>query len=162
MATSDKKKKVINRQSVHVVYFSCGNCGEECEHIHFCSDCGKPMRVINVVEKFGEEAEELIKKLENSANGSSDDFITPTSEESPNIIVLGEDEHIDSTQEDGSVSDDDSAVLVDIFPDDDDDSTPKDDRSGDLDEMEEIVAALDQVDDDGDLPSFEGDDIPEL
>ena len=37
MAKPEETKKVIpQRQSVHVVFFSCENCGEEVEYIQFC------------------------------------------------------------------------------------------------------------------------------
>lgn len=163
------KKVVVPRQSVHVVFFSCPDCGEETEHIHICEDCGKPMRVINVVEKFGEEAEEFLEKLEKNSNGNSNgkkNITVNSSEESddeqPNVIMLAQDE--DTLNDGALIVDDDIDSLGEIYPEDDDEektasSTPE--GFGDLDD---IVAELDKEEDD-DFPLADdlGDDgLPEL
>ena len=119
MTKEEETKKVVpQRQSVHVVFFSCPNCGEEVEYIQFCPDCGKPMRVIDVVEKFGDEAEEFIKKVEDRlaqekvANGKEeDDLIDIIDQPESTTIILDEQEN-DSNEID---------TLEDIFPDDDSD-----------------------------------------
>lgn len=134
----ESKKIVVPRQSVHVVFFSCPDCGEETEHIQMCPDCGKTMRVIDVVEKFGEEADEFLKKVkEKVENGTlkKDDFIASNSDESPNIIVLGDDDDVN-----------DDATLDDIFPDDEESSASS--APEDLTDLEDIVAELDKEEDD--------------
>ena len=65
MANPAKKKKdelIPQRKSVHVVFFSCAECGEEVDEIKICPECGKPMKVIDVVEKFGEDADRYLEK----------------------------------------------------------------------------------------------------
>lgn len=158
----ETKKIVPQRNSVHVVFFSCENCGEEIEHIQFCPDCGKPMRVIDVVEKFGDDAEEFIKKVEERlANGSSSESknnnIDVDQEEESNVIVLGEDEHFVTDTE---VEDVDS--LDEIFPDDSDSDTKITQHDEDLSDLDDIVAELDKEDDDFSMDDFGDEGLPEL
>jgi len=158
MTKEEEIKKVVpQRQSVHVVFFSCPNCGEEVEYIQFCPDCGKPMRVIDVVEKFGDEAEEFIKKVEDRlaqekvANGKEeDDLIDIIDQPESSTIILDEQEH-DSSEID---------TLEDIFPDDDSDIDTKIEA---VDDLDDIVAELDKEDDD-DFPidDFGDGGLPEL
>jgi predicted RNA-binding Zn-ribbon protein involved in translation (DUF1610 family) len=68
-----KDQLITPRKSVHVVYFSCPHCGEEIEDIKLCRECGEPMRVINVVEKFGEEAEKRLEELKKKYSRDSED-----------------------------------------------------------------------------------------
>ncbi|HNW23488.1 MAG TPA: hypothetical protein PKH06_01875 [Candidatus Dojkabacteria bacterium] len=164
MTKKEETKKVVpQRKSVHVVFFSCENCGEEVEYIQFCPDCGKPMRVIDVVEKFGEDAEGFIKKVEDRlSNGSSKENnnieVEEEEEEVSNVIVLGEDEHIEEIPE---VEEVDS--LGEIFPDDDSDSDVKPISSDDdLSDLDDIVAELDKEDDDFSMDDFGDDGLPEL
>lgn len=164
MPNKDTKKVIVPRQSVHVVFFSCPNCGEEAEHIHTCSDCGSSMRVIDVVEKFGEEAEEFRKKIkEKAANGTlkEEDLDTEKDEETPNIIVLGDADHI---EDDGAIEDDDTAQLGDIFP--DDEENPTSSAPEGLTDLDDIVAELDKEEDDdfslGSLDDLGEDGLPEL
>jgi hypothetical protein len=162
MAKQEETKKVIpQRQSVHVVFFSCQNCGEEVEYIQFCPDCGKPMRVIDVVEKFGEEAEGFIKKVEDrlAQNPVAEKEYTDIVEEpESNVIILGEDDHLN----DGAVVDDVDS-LDEIFPDDDSDAEKTVAKSEeDLSDLDDIVAELDKEDDDFSMDDFGDDGLPEL
>lgn len=164
MATNNKNKKVVtNTSSVHVVFFSCGNCGEETEHIQFCPDCGKPMRVIDVVEKFGDQADFFINRVQDRVEKgvvSPDEYIPADEEDTPNIIIMSDDDRKETTLDDGAVTDDDDAVLVDIFPDDDEEI--KVDPAKDLTDLDDLVEALDEEEDDMDIPGFGDDGIPEL
>lgn len=158
----ETKKIVPQRQSVHVVFFSCQNCGEEVEHIQFCPDCGKPMRVIDVVEKFGEDAEEFIKKVEDRlSNGNvvnEKDYSDIVEDTESNVIILGEEDHVDDA---GVVEDVDS--LDEIFPDDDADLESKAIKSDDdLSDLDDIVAELDKDDDDFSMDDFGDEGLPEL
>lgn len=161
MTKQDKEKKVIpQRQSVHVVFFSCSNCGEEQDYIQFCPDCGKPMRVINVVEKFGNEAEEYIKKIEDrlagGVHGKQEEATKVIQEEESNIIILDEEEPVDEI----IVEEVDS--LGDIFPDDSDEK-PSEVNSNDFSDLDDIVAELDkEEDDDLGIDDFGDDGLPEL
>lgn len=166
MTKQEETKKVVpQRKSVHVVFFSCENCGEEVEYIQFCPDCGKPMRVIDVVEKFGEDAEEFIKKVEDRlAKGNStehkeeDTQMEEEEEEESNVIVLGEDEHLEDTSTTEEVD-----ALDDIFPDDEADLDAKPSKSDDdLSDLDDIVAELDKEDDDFSMDDFGDDGLPEL
>ena len=164
MAKQEETKKVVpQRQSVHVVFFSCQNCGEEVEYIQFCPDCGKPMRVIDVVEKFGDEAEELIKKIEDRlAKGTphteEKEFIEIVDDIQPEVITLDEQEEIGDIQVAEGVD-----SLDDIFPDDDSDVDGKVVKSDDdLSDLDDIVAELDKEDDDFSMDDFGDDGLPEL
>ena len=164
MTKEEETKKVVpQRQSVHVVFFSCSNCGEEVEYIQFCPDCGKPMRVIDVVEKFGSEAEEMIKKIEDrlakdTSNTQEKEFTEIVDEIEPEIVTLD-----DSVQEEDVVVAEGIDTLDDIFPDDDadiDSKAIKPDAS--LSDLDDIVAELDKEDDDFSLDDFGDDGLPEL
>ncbi len=140
------KKVVTQRQSVHVVFFSCPDCGEETEHIQLCPDCSKPMRVIDVVEKFGDEADVFLKKIkERIENGAlkKDDLVSVDEDEQPNVIVLSDEDSLD----DGAVVDDGVDTLGDIFPDDDDEKVSSSAQEG-LTDLDDIVAELDKEEDD--------------
>lgn len=163
MSNHENTKKVVTqRQSVHVVFFSCPDCGEETEHIQLCPDCSKPMRVIDVVEKFGDDADAFLKKVqEKIENGTlkKDDLIAVDEEEQPNVIVLADDDSLD----DGAVVDDGVDTLGDIFPDDDDEKVTSSAPEG-LTDLDDIVAELDKEEDD-DFPLVDdlGDEgLPEL
>ena len=166
MSKNEKIKKVVTqRQSVHVVFFSCPDCGEETEHIEICPDCSKPMRVIDVVEKFGDDADDFLKKIkEKIGNGTlkKDDYVSvDDDDESPNIIVLTQDDSLN----DGAIVDDDVDSLGDIFPDDEnDDEKPASSAQEGLTDLDDIVAELDKEEDD-DFPLVDdlGDEgLPEL
>jgi len=163
MAKPEETKKVIpQRQSVHVVFFSCENCGEEVEYIQFCPDCGKPMRVIDVVEKFGEEAEELIKKIEDRLAKSTPqteekEFTQIVDEIEPEVITLDDTVPTEEVVEDGVDS------LDDIFPDDDSDIEGQGVKTDEeLSDLDDIVAELDKEDDDFSMDDFGDDGLPEL
>lgn len=164
MSNHENTKKVVTqRQSVHVVFFSCPDCGEETEHIQLCPDCSKPMRVIDVVEKFGDDADAFLKKVqEKIENGTlkKDDLIAVDEEEQPNVIVLADDDSLD----DGAVVDDGVDTLGDIFPDDEDDEKVTSSAPEGLTDLDDIVAELDKEEDD-DFPLVDdlGDEgLPEL
>ena len=164
MSNHENTKKVVTqRQSVHVVFFSCPDCGEETEHIQLCPDCSKPMRVIDVVEKFGDEADAFLMKVqERIENGTlkKDDLISIDEDEQPNVIVLANDDSLD----DGAVVDDGVDTLGDIFPDDEDDEKVTSSAPEGLTDLDDIVAELDKEEDD-DFPLVDdlGDEgLPEL
>lgn len=152
-------KLVTSVKSVHVVYLSCPNCGEEEEHVVFCSNCSQPMKVINVVEKFGEEAEEFMKKLNLKKKLESDevDSMDDDIDETPNVIILSDDEHIDA---DGSIEDGGEVDLGVIFPSDNEEESPAGTPDPDLTE------ALEQLDEEDEgLPEdldFGDDGLPAL
>jgi predicted RNA-binding Zn-ribbon protein involved in translation (DUF1610 family) len=148
MLNNENTKKVVTqRQSVHVVFFSCPDCGEETEHIQLCPDCSKPMRVIDVVEKFGDEADVFLKKVkERIENGTlkKEDLVSVDEDEHPNVIVLSDEDSLD----DGAVIDDGVDTLGDIFPDDEDDEKVSSSAQEGLTDLDDIVAELDKEEDD--------------
>ena len=62
-ATSKTTKKVAK---VQLVLYACTHCDNEIEEVKICPLCKNPMRVIEVKEIFGEEAEKLLEEV--SAN----------------------------------------------------------------------------------------------
>lgn len=171
MADTKKNKKeelITPRKSVHVVFFSCPHCGDEIDDIKLCPDCGEPMKVIDVVEKFGEDAERFLKRVEKRVeNGKQtteeeEEDYEGIEKEEPNIILMGGDEII----EDGGIDptkEDDGSLDV-IFP--DDDESPA--KVADVEVDDDLTKALEQLDseDDDNVSSedfgFEDGDIPEL
>ena len=115
------------------------------------------MRVIDVVEKFGDEAEQFIKKVEDRlaqekiANGKEeDDLIDIIDQPESTTIILDEQEN-DSNEID---------TLEDIFPDDDSDIDVKIEA---VDDLDDIVAELDkEEDDDFPIDDFGDGGLPEL
>ena len=163
MTKEEETKRVIpQRQSVHVVFFSCPNCGEEVEYIQFCPDCGKPMRVIDVVEKFGEEAEQFIKKVEdrlaqegNLKIKEDDAELTDIVDQAEsNTIILADDEHVSEADFTQGID-----SLDDIFPEEDSDVDVKVPA---VDDLDDIVAELDKEEDDFSMEDFGDDGLPEL
>ncbi len=56
-------KVVMSLLSVHVVHYTCTNCGEEHEEVKLCTECKAPMKVIQVVELFGDDAAKYLDQL---------------------------------------------------------------------------------------------------
>lgn len=139
--------------SVHVVHYSCSNCGEETEEVRMCKECSAPTRVIQVAELYGEEANEYLEKLkegqksrekESKVSGLQfDDSISGFQTEEEEV------EEIDGTDE---------VELGEIFPEEEDDEkNPGKKYVSDLgDDFEAALDILDQEDDDL------GDDIEDL
>lgn len=58
-----KNKKTKQVLTLQIVKYCCTKCGEEIEKVQICNNCGFPMRVVEVVEKYGDEAEEYLNDL---------------------------------------------------------------------------------------------------
>jgi uncharacterized protein (UPF0212 family) len=171
MANSKKNKKdelISTRKSVHVVFLSCPHCGTERDHIEMCAECGEPMRVIDVVEKFGEDAERFLKRVEKRKVGKKieeddDDGYISIDKEEPNIILMGNEEAL---SEDNGIdpSGDDDASLGVIFPDD----TEGERKETEIEADDDLTKALEQLDseEDDDLTAedfgFDDGEIPTL
>ncbi|MBP5204196.1 hypothetical protein J6Z48_00960 [bacterium] len=170
MDEDNKKKKIPRRKSVHVVFYSCPHCSHEMDDIKFCPVCDEPMRVIDVVDKFGEDAEKFIARAQKrlsqkkpviSDYADDDDYVGVDKEE-PNIILMGDEkDNLDDGGIDPSI-DDDGGLDV-IFPDD----TPYTPAES-MDTDDDLSKALEQLDteEDEDITAedfgFEDGDIPEL
>lgn len=166
MGTSKKTKKdelIPTRRSVHVVYLSCPHCSHEMDTIELCPVCGEPMKVIDIVEKFGEDAERFLKRVEKrngSAKAVTTDEELEIEKEEPNIILMGADDSLD----DGGIDplSDDGSLDV-IFP-DDDSSESRADVSLD-DDLAKALDLLDSEDEENVTAEdfgFEDGEIPEL
>ncbi len=164
---AEKKEELVTaRKSVHVIYLSCPHCGTEKDHIEMCTECGEPMRVIDVVEKFGEDAERFLKRVEkrkeNGTVSEEDDDYVDIENEEPNIILMGGDEEINDDGIDPTTDDDGSLDV--IYPDEDEASR----KEIVVDADDDLTKALDQLDseDDDDMSAqdfgFEDGEIPEL
>lgn len=170
MADSKKENKkeelITPRKSVHVIFLSCPHCGTERDHIEMCEECGEPMRVIDVVEKFGEYAERFLKRMEKRKTEKkvdADDDDISIDDEEPNIILMGNEEALNGDNGIDPNADDDVSLGV-IFPDDDDDERKETVVEAD----DDLTKALEQLDseEDDDLTAedfgFEDGEIPTL
>lgn len=160
-----KDQLVPTRKSVHVVFFSCAHCGSEVEDIMMCPDCGEPMRVIDVVEKFGEDAEKFLIKLKKKTSTQNEeeeeeDYVSIDKEE-PNIILMGgHDVNVDDGGIDPTVVEDDGGLDI-IFPDSDDgEESPVKVEALDNGELAQALEQLDSEEEDVTADDFG--EIPEL
>ena len=162
-AKKKDEKVVTNLTSIHVVYFSCPDCGDEVGDVKLCNSCGKPMRVINVVEKFGEEAERFLAKVEKAVKEEiANDKDAPLDDE-PNIILMGDD---DALENDGGIdpTDDDDGELSVIFggSDDEENTEPKTAKAQ-AEDLSDVLEILDTEEEDlNPSEDFGFDDMPEL
>lgn len=171
----DKKKitrdqLVTSRKSVHVVFFSCAHCGDEVEDVKLCPGCGEPMRVIDVVEKFGEDAEKFLAQVKknipsNSSDEEEEEEYVSIDKEQPNIILMGGDSaNLDDGGIDPTAADDNEGLDI-IFPDDSDgDEAPAKVEALDDGELTKALEQLDEEDDttSDDFDAFGGGEVPEL
>ncbi len=172
MGTSKKAKKeelIPTRRSVHVVYLSCPHCSHEIDDITLCPVCNEAMKVIDVVEKFGDDAERFLKRLEKRKGKNGEVPVTTDDEleideEEPNIILMGADDSLDDGGIDPTADTDDGSLDV-IFPDDTDDDTS---HTGDVSLDEDLAKALEQLDSEEEENvtaedfGFDDGEIPEL
>ncbi|MCD4811899.1 hypothetical protein K8R14_04900 [bacterium] len=156
---SDKKGVVTQRVNVHVIFYSCPDCGHEKEHVEFCGKCGKEMRVIDVVEKFGSEAQELIEQLKESIVNSQ---IEKNEEEEPNIIIISEDDNnvVNGADDDAdTITPEEVTELEDIF------ENTETDAPASSENIADISGLLDKEDDEEntfDDLGLDPDDLPTL
>ncbi|MBD3329586.1 hypothetical protein GF357_03775 [Candidatus Dojkabacteria bacterium] len=172
MAGSDKskgkktEKKVVKPVlTLQIVHYCCTKCAEEIEEIRLCSSCGSTMRVVEVVEKYGNEAEEYLKRYKKE-NGHEDEIIIKDA--SGAEIDETENEDLDEmdVNSEFEMKNDELGLLSKGVFNPSDDKKPSSKRSGDtslseiLDESEgsdDLEDLLDDMDD-GDGPI----DFPEL
>lgn len=158
-----KEKLVTPRKSVHVVFFSCPDCGEEESYVQKCSGCNTPMRVIDVVEKFGEEAEKFLEKVEQVVKKEIKE--KSLGEDEPNIILMGGTEKAveDGGVDAGATTDDDGLDIIFPGAEDNDEDAVGTKLSAD-DELTSALEMLDSEEEDVSASDFgfDGDEIPEL
>lgn len=167
--TNNKEQVVKQMITVQIVHYHCANCGDEIEEVKLCTSCKAPMRVIQVTEKYGAEAEKFLEELKKQPNAvlktdsGLDDNVSKSGVEN---AFADEDElkHIDEidtgyTPIEAKSEDEMMAELIGddgIFAGGDDEApVPK---SKDL---EDILEGLDSDDNSGIDPSadFGGDDL---
>ncbi len=171
MAVTKKKKDELipTRRSVHVIFLSCPHCGNEIDDIRLCPECNEPMKVIDIVEKFGDDAERFLerakkrleKSKENYSQEEEEEEFDSIDKEEPNIILMGDENLEDDGGIDATVQVDDGSLDV-IFPDDDESSKPVipagDDLTKALEQLdteeEENITAEDFGFDDGEIPEL--------
>ncbi|MCK9415374.1 MAG: hypothetical protein PHG60_02215 [Candidatus Dojkabacteria bacterium] len=151
-------KTVTSKLSVHVIFYSCPDCGHEIEHVEFCDKCGKEMRVIDVVEKFGSEAQEIIEQIKSLKAHTSE---YQEEEESPNIIIISEeDEEGVNDDDDNTITEEEVLELDDIFADNDETSALRDNSV----DISDLTMKLDESDEENTFEDMDidPDDLPEL
>lgn len=134
--------------SVHIVHYSCSNCGEEKEEVKMCSECNAPTRVIQVAELYGEEANDYLDSLKEQSKEKPQE---------PKVSGVEFDDSVSGAEvEDDKIEDTDDVELGEIFPEEEDENKEKA-YVGDLgDDFEAALDVLDQEDEDF------GDDIEDL
>lgn len=142
--------------SVHVVHYSCSNCGEETQEVKMCNECSAPMRVIQVAELYGDEANEYLENLKQEETKESKDKSVGGVQFDDSVSGV-EQEELDS--ESVEPEEEDDVELAEIFPEEEDDNSRRT-YVGDLgDDFETALEELDKEDDDlGD----DVEDLPEL
>jgi len=139
--------------SIHVVHYSCSNCGEEVDEVKMCGDCNAPMRVIQVAELYGDEANDYLDSLKEGEKSKSSESKVGVVQFDESVSGVSSDE---SEIEGESISDTDDVELGEIFPEEDEDSEKRT-YVGDLgNDFEAALDALDQEEEDL------GDDIEDL
>jgi hypothetical protein len=143
--------------SLHIIHYSCPNCGEEVEEVKMCKGCNAPMRVIKTVELYGDEANEYLDNLQETNKKETVEKKTRSVEFDDSVIGSESDELAINEDEESS-----SLELGEIFPEqeDDDENSERKYVVGDLGaDFEEALGFLDQEDDE---ISDDMKDLPEL
>ncbi len=141
-----KTKQVLTLQ---IVKYCCTKCGDEIEKVQICHSCGFPMRVVEVVEKYGDEAEEYLQELIKKTKKKREVVLQNVDEDfvEDNGRKVSEMENID---EELDISEDELALL---------DSSVFDDN-GEVKENKEVLdKGLADILDDFDSEDDEFDDV---
>lgn len=159
-AKSKEQKTTKQINSIHIVVFACPNCGEEFEELRLCKECKSPMKVVQVVEKYGSEADQYLEQLKR--NGVWDEqSVRPRQDDLHDGGVSKDTDELDDIDIKIAGQDDveeveDELVLEDIFPDEDkDDNHVKPVLD---DDWTEVLDKLDEEEDTSDIK----DELPEL
>lgn len=164
-----KKDQLVKPMvSIQIIHFYCGNCNEELDEVKFCPSCKAPMRVINVVEKFGEEAEKYLEALKggNGAKFTTDAGLEKISTMGVGESIVGEDDEPEVLENLGAAKgeDDEWADLAGmageggIFGEGDESEDQKSAKPKAMD-LEDLVKELDK-DDEGE--KFSDDEMEEF
>lgn len=132
--------------SVHVVHYSCSNCGEEIDEVKMCKDCNAPMRVIQVAELYGDEANEYLDNLKEAEKSKAPEKKSSTMQFDDS--VSGEESEDLGLEEEAVPEDNDDVELGEIFP-EEEEGDERRTYVGDLgDDFEAALDVLDQEDED--------------
>lgn len=159
-AKSKEQKTTKQINSIHIVVFACPNCGEEFEELRLCKECKNPMKVIQVVEKYGSEADEYLEQLKR--DGVWDELsVRPKHDDIHDGGVSKDADALDDIDIKIAGQDDveeevDELALGDIFP--DDDSEDKQVKPVIDEDWTEVLDKLDEEEDTSDIK----DELPEL
>lgn len=143
----NKKSPIINGMNkpvftIQVIRYYCTNCGEEKEEVKLCPTCKSSMRVVEVVEKYGEEAKEYLQDILGKRDVKLEGIHESAVEEHQDDPSI--DKELDITETEA-----DSFYGTTIFPDDDGSGDIKIKRSdGSLDQMLTNILDEDEEDDD--------------
>ncbi|MBI2357060.1 hypothetical protein HYV12_03370 [Candidatus Dojkabacteria bacterium] len=161
--TKTTDKKVVQPvKSIHIVVFGCSNCGEELEELKLCKECNSTMKVVQVIEKFGEDAESYLAHLKREGVWSSDSVTPKKKDDDDEDSGIGDDDldgldiPIRGIPEDTF---EDTPGLTDIFPDEGAPSSLEPDV-----DFQKALSALDEEEEDvtKDLEDLGPDGLPEL
>ena len=128
MASSTKKIKPVVK--VQLIIYACPNCGNEIEEVKLCPMCSHPMRVVEVKELYGDEAEKLLEEIKENKSvtstitdeGMEVDKSSLKDEDTDDIYLS--DIYADDGSEPKNVPPLDTSILDDFDDDGDDDLPP--------------------------------------
>lgn len=164
--TKTTDRKVVQpMKSIHIVVFGCPNCGEEIEELKLCKECKSPMKVVQVIEKFGQDAEDYLAHLKREGIWTADSVMPKKGDvDDDGDGGIGDDDlddldiPIKGLAEDKEDLVDEPPVLGDIFP---DEGVPSS-KEPDMD-FQEALSALDEEDEGvTDMDDLGPDGLPEL
>lgn len=159
--SKEESKTTKKITSIHIVVFACPNCGEEFEELRLCKECKSPMKVIQVIEKFGSEADEYLAKLKKDGVWDDTSVRPKDHEDSVDGGISTKTDELDDIDikiagEEEITHEEDDLALEDIYPDDEPVASAKA-NDEDLD-WTKTLEKLDEEEDTSDL----GDELPEL
>ncbi len=164
--TKTTDRKVVQpMKSIHIVVFGCPNCGEELEELKLCKECNSPMKVVQVIEKFGTDAEEYLAQLKREGIWTTDS-VMPKKNAREDDDGIGDDDldDLENIPIKGIPDDPDepfaeASSLGDIFPDDGAPSSVEPDM-----DFQDALSTLDEEEEDvtEDLGDLGPDGLPEL
>ena len=97
MGTTKKAKNeelIPTRRSVHVIYLSCPHCSFETDDIKLCPQCNEPMKVIDVVEKFGDDAERFLERINKRRENGTEIESVSGLEIEEGVVEIDKEEHM--------------------------------------------------------------------
>lgn len=129
--------------TIQIIRYYCTSCGEEKEEVKLCSACGSSMRVVEVIEKYGDEAKEYLSKFITKRNIKLEGVAEDAQVDTQNADF---DSELDIAEKDA-----DSFYSDSIFPDTDSDSARQVKiKNGNGSSIEEVLNILNENEEKGD------------